>query len=332
MIKLLLGFLLLTLTLDAKIIEVEQLFNKTTVKVKEQKLSSQKSFYGNIQFDESRIYDVTTRFDGFITTLNANKQYAMIKKGAPLFSIYSEKIDSILQEAKIASKLNKSLYNSAIKKLTALGLDQKEIKRVLSSKRDQNPRIYANTHSLVMKKMINKGSFAKRGKTHLQLANIEKLWFIASVYQKDLGFIQANQQAKIRIDGLKKPITVKLDTIYPVIDEKKKSVEVRFIIDNADLKLYANMFGKVTISNEKRTMLTLPKTAVLNKGSKYYAFKPISQSEFEPVLIEVRRHSSNSYEILDGLQKGEEVINNALFLLDSDAVTNALYDDEDDDW
>ena len=79
-------------------------------------------------------------------------------------------------------------------------------------------------------------------------------------------------------------------------------------------------------------MLTLPKTAVLNKGSKFYVFKPISQKEFEPIEVEVNRISSNKYEILDGLQANEEVINNALFLLDSDALTNALYEEEDEDW
>jgi len=93
------------------------------------------------------------------------------------------------------------------------------------------------------------------------------------------------------------------------------------------------MFATVKIQTTKRAMLTLPKTAVLNKGSKFYVFKPISDREFEPVEIQVKRISSNTYQILDGLQVNDEVIHNALFLLDSDAVTNALYDtDTDDDW
>ena len=50
------------------------------------------------------------------------------------------------------------------------------------------------------------------------------------------------------------------------------------------------------------------------------------------VEVEVKRISSSTYEILDGLQANDEVINNALFLLDSDAVTNALYEEDDNDW
>jgi Cu(I)/Ag(I) efflux system membrane fusion protein len=93
------------------------------------------------------------------------------------------------------------------------------------------------------------------------------------------------------------------------------------------------MFGKALIKSSSKKMLTLPKTAVLVKGDKYYVFKPISKDEFEPVLVVARRISSSKYEIEDGLSAGDEVINNALFLLDSDAVTNNLYDsDSDDDW
>ena len=50
------------------------------------------------------------------------------------------------------------------------------------------------------------------------------------------------------------------------------------------------------------------------------------------VKIEAKRISSNKYEILSGLNENDEVINNALFLLDSDAVTNALYESDKEDW
>ncbi len=93
------------------------------------------------------------------------------------------------------------------------------------------------------------------------------------------------------------------------------------------------MFAKVTLKDISKERLTLPKTAVLRKGSKYYVFEHLKDGEFEPIEIEAKRISSNKYEILEGLQEGQSVINNALFLLDSDALTNGLYDNSDDeDW
>ncbi len=113
---------------------------------------------------------------------------------------------------------------------------------------------------------------------------------------------------------------------------KTKSVDVRFILENKDLKLLPNMFAKVELKTMTKDRLTLPKTAVLTKGDKYYVFKPISKSEFEPIKIEAKRIASNKYEVFDGLKEGDTVINNALFLLDSDAITNNLYQSDDEDW
>ena len=107
---------------------------------------------------------------------------------------------------------------------------------------------------------------------------------------------------------------------------------MRFIIDNKDLKVVPSMFGKVDINVKNDVMLTLPKTAVLKKANDYYVFKPLPNGEFKPMKIDAKRISSNKYEILSGLGQNDEVINNALFLLDSDAITNALYKSDDENW
>lgn len=321
-------------TANAKIIEVEQLFNRTTVKVKEQNIGETKSFYGKTKIDESKLTDVVTRFDGFVTSLEANKNFMFIKKNEPLFSIYSDELLAIQKEIQIAKNVNRNIYRSTVEKLDRFDISKSEIKKLKANKiKAKGVTIYSPSNAIVLKKNINDKSFVKKGKLLLQLANIDKIWFVAQVYQKDLNFIKKDMSARVYIDGFSKSIPTKVDFIYPYLDEKTKTIDVRFVLDNKDLKIYPNMFASVKIKSSSKTMLTLPKTAVLTKGRNYYVFKPVSKTEFEPVKVEVKRIASSKYEILDGLEAGDEVINNALFLLDSDAVTNALYEtDEDDDW
>lgn len=321
----------LVTTLNAKIIEVEQLFNKRTTKVKEESVRVVKSFYGNTQIDESKELDVSLRFNGFITVLNADKTYMRVAKGDKLFSIYSDQILSIHKELIVSKKINRKLYQSSLEKLIALDISRKELNRIKSINSIKSINVVSPIDGVVMKKNISKGSFAKKGKSLLKLVDIKNLWFNADVYQKDISYIKKGMQAKIYIDGVDRPIVSKVDYIYPIIDEKTKTFKVRFLLNNQDIKFFPNMFGKVKIASSQKRMLTLPKTAVLNKASKFYVFKPISKSQFEPVEVKVKRVSSNKYEILSGLEKGDIVINNALFLLDSDAITNALYDSEDDE-
>jgi membrane fusion protein, copper/silver efflux system len=325
--------LLFSAVVQAQIIDAKQLFNKTTTKVKKEEISINKSFYGLTKIDESSLTDIVSRFDGFITKLNANNKYMTIKKGEPLYSIYSQDILSIQNELEIAKGLNANIYKSTLSKLDNLDISKAEQQRIKEGKINSTGiTVSSPINGLLIEKSINQTSAVNKGKLLLQLASLDKIWFIASVYQSDLEYVKKQKDAIISIDGIDEKISSKVDFIYPIFDEKTKTVDVRFVLDNKDLKLIPSMFGKADISVKKDVMLTLPKTAVLKKANDFYVFKPLENGEFEPMKIKAKRISSNKYEILSGLEENDEVINNALFLLDSDAVTNSLYQSDDEDW
>lgn len=325
--------LLLTTLLNAEVIDAKQLFNKKVVKVKQEDITTNKSFYGLTKIDESSVVDIVSRFDGYITNLYANKSYMNIKKGEPLYSIYSEDILSIQNELQISKEFNKNIYQSNLLRLENLDIAKAEQQKIKDGKITNNGIVVSsNVNGILLLKNINNKSTVSKGATLLQLASLDKIWFVASVYQEDLAFIKKDSNAKIMIDGRKEHINTKVDFIYPILDSKSKTVDVRFIVDNQNSELIPSMFGKVDIEVKKGEKLTLPKTAVLKKADSYYVFKPTSDREFEPVKINAKRISSNKYEILGGLEENDEVINNALFLLDSDAVTNSLYESDDEDW
>ena len=334
MIKnLILTTLLLSSFLQAQILDAKQVFNKKTTKVIKEEISINKSFYGITKIDESSLTDVVSRFDGYITKLNANKKYMTIKKGEPLYSIYSQEILSIQNELQVAKNFNQNIYQSTLGRLDNLDISKTEQQKIKDGKINSNGLVVTSSmNAILMEKNINQSSAVSKGITLLQLASLDKIWFVASVYQSDLEFVKKDGEALINIDGINQKIKSKVDFIYPIFDEKTKTVDVRFVLENEDLKLVPSMFGKVDINVKKDFMLTLPKTAVLKKADKFYVFKPLENGEFEPVKIEAKRISSNKYEILSGLNENDEVINNALFLLDSDAVTNALYESDKEDW
>ncbi|MGB5792239.1 efflux RND transporter periplasmic adaptor subunit, partial [Poseidonibacter sp.] len=251
-IKKYIGITLLSLVIisnaNAKIIEVEQLFNKKITQVKEESIGTMKSFYGKTAIDESNVVDIVTRFDGFITKLNANKNYMFVKKDEALFSIYSDNVLSIQKEIEVSKSINKNLYNSSIEKLKVLDINKNEINKIKNAKTSiEGIKVYSPIDALVVAKNINNKSAVKSGTLLLQLADINKLWFIAKVYQKDITFIKKDMQAMIYIDGLTQAVKSKVDFIYPIVDDANKTIDVRFIIDNADLQIYPNMFASVKI-------------------------------------------------------------------------------------
>lgn len=325
--------LLLGSFINAEILDAKQLFNKKITKVKKEEILLSKSFYGITKIDESSTFDIVSRFDGYITNLNANKSYMSIKKGEPLYSIYSSDILSIQNELQISKELNQNIYQSTLLKLDNLDIPKESQENIKSGKLNNNGLVVTSpTNGILLQKNINNKSSVSKGTTLLQIASLDKIWFIASVYQEDLAFIKKDKQATIYIDGLNTSFNTKVDFIYPIFDDKSKTVDVRFILDNKELNLLPSMFGKVDIIDEQKQLLTLPKTAVLKKSDSFYVFKYVSNDEFKPVKIEAKRINSNKYQIISGLNENDEVIDNALFLLDSDALTNSLYESDNEDW
>ncbi|MFW3345000.1 efflux RND transporter periplasmic adaptor subunit [Aliarcobacter butzleri] len=325
--------LLLGSFVNAEILDAKQLFNKKITKVKKEEILLSKSFYGITKIDESSTFDIVSRFDGYITNLNANKSYMTIKKGEPLYSIYSSDILSIQNELQISKELNQNIYQSTLLKLDNLDIPKESQEKIKSGKLNNNGLVVTSpTNGILLQKNINNKSSVLKGTTLLQIASLDKIWFIASVYQEDLAFIKKDKQATIYIDGLNTSFNTKVDFIYPIFDDKSKTIDVRFILDNKELNLLPSMFGKVDIIDKQKELLTLPKTAVLKKSDSFYVFKYVSNDEFKPVKIEAKRINSNKYEIISGLNENDEVIDNALFLLDSDALTNSLYESDNEDW
>jgi len=322
------------ISLSANQIDAKQLFNIEKIKVKKELIQETKSFYGITKIDESRVVDIVSRFDGYITHLNTNKNYMSVKKDETLYSIYSPEINSIQKEIQIAKDLNSNIYKSAVSKLDNFDISKKEQEKIINGKITNNGILVTSAiNGVIIEKNINNKSYVQKGSVLFKIASLDELWFTATIYQEDLAFLKIGMNANIYLDGLQNPISSKVDFIYPVFNESTKTIDVRFILSNKSSNILPFMFGKVEIYKDKFEVLTLPTTAVIKKQDSFYVFIPKENGEFEPKSIEAKRVSSNKYKIISGLNENDEVINNSLFLFDADAMTNRLYDvKSSDEW
>ncbi len=311
---------------SAEILEVKQLFNKKIVLVKRVERSHTKTFYAQTTLDESKIVDVSLRFSGFVEKLYVDKTLSTVKKGEKLFTIYSQTLSEIKAEIELAKQMRQNgVVRNLQKKLALLNVG-----KTISS--DYKVDIYAPISGLVLQKSIYEGSFVKKGMRIFQLADTSQMWVKFQVYQQDLAFVKEGLEATIMIEGIGE-LKGRVDYIYPMMDAKRKKVDVRIVLENPNGKIYPNLFAKVALHTSATSILILPKSAVLTKGDKHYVFKPLDGGEFEPVVVEARRLDTQRYEIKSGLKEGDSVIDRALFMLDADAITNGLYDsDDDEDW
>lgn len=309
-------------------LSVEQLFNVKTIKVKKVSNAHKKEFYGYTKVNESKVKDVTLRYDAFITELFTNQSFLKIKKGDVVAKVYSPEVYTAQQELLNALRIkNKGIIKSLKEKLLLLGVRQKTIDTVIRTKKTyENIYVDAKVSGTVTQKLVNEGAFVKKGMKLFEVTDYSSLWLIVSVYEKDLAFIKRAKGAEISFDLNSKKYQGKIDYIYPRIDTKSKTVNVRIVMDNKSGDVYENAFAKVRFLQEKREYLSLPASAVITKGKQHIIFAAGEyEGEYEPKVIEAKRLGDGTFEILSGLKENDTVVNNALFMLDSDAQINGLY-------
>lgn len=296
----------------------EQAFNIQSIKPKMQAQKVSKTYYATTAYSERKIYEVNIRFDGYIEKLDAYELYKSVKRGDKLFDVTPKHLHALKKEFELA-KDDEETKAKILEKLKDCEINEK----VLTSS-DLTIPIYSKFSGQIIEKNIFVGSYAEAGAALLKIADTSSMWVMAKVYQKDLEFIAQGMSVSVEIEGLSAPIEAKVGKIYPKINKEDLTFDVRMDVANPHGKIFPDMFAKVSLSKNQNSSLTLPKDAVIKKGEKFYVFKKISQSEYEPQEVDAK-YGGGYYQISGGIDESSEVAQNALFLLDSDAVTNGSY-------
>lgn len=299
---------------------IEQEFNVKTINVKEKEVSSYKEFYGKIVSNSENVYDVNLRFDGFITRLQTPNEFTLVQKGDKLFEVYSQEINNLFDELEIAKDRSTTFKKAIEEKFTLYDLNPE------NKVSNGSISIESKFNGFITKKTVNEGSFIKKGSNIFEITDLENVWAIINIYQKDIASIKLGMTVDIKIDGIKKVYSGIVNQIYPAINSKDQSVQVKVILENPKYELFPNMFLKAKIYQTKETAIVIPHNAVVKRDGKQYVFFK-DGTTYTPSEIKAEK-TLGGYKIIEGLSRGDTILMNALFLLDSDAVTNGLYSDD----
>jgi len=311
---------------------VEQLFSVQTVQVQQQTRSHSKKNYGFVKADEARIYDISPRFGGYVEKLYGDKIYKYVQKGQALVSVYSPEVYKAKEDYLNAyrytkNKKNKGMFLSAKRKLELLGISKKEIQTLLKTKKiSANTTLYAPISGYIFEKNIEKGgAFNKKSKL-FRIINLDEVWVEVKIFEEQLPWIKKAENFSVHFKTTDKVYTTRNKLLYPNLDPKEATLTMRLRLQNKEQLLYPGMYASVISKDTPKSYLTLPQSAVIRKDGKYYAFVTGEfEGEYEPVEIRVKPLNNQTYIVLEGLSAGDEVVNNALFMMDSDAQINGLY-------
>jgi multidrug efflux pump subunit AcrA (membrane-fusion protein) len=96
-------------------------------------------------------------------------------------------------------------------------------------------------------------------------------------------------------------------------------MRVRLEFPNPDLKLKPGMYSTIEVQVPLGVRLAVLESAVLRTGTRDLVFVDLGSGQMQLRQVEVGTKAGGYYEILKGLQAGEEVVSAANFLIDAES-------------
>jgi len=308
------------------------LANVKTMKVEYSSLEKEIKAFAYLDFAEPNRRKITSRFNGRIEKLYADKTGDYIKKGQPLFEIYSPDLIQAQNEFLIAlnnlsvtnqsnSSSNNSLINSAKKKLLLLGLTPDQINELENTKSVKYTISFRSPfNGTVIEKMVQEGDYVREGDVLYEVADFSILWAIGEFYENDVWDLKVGDKTKLKVDS--KPNEIfkgVIQYIYPIVDKTKRTIKVRAVINNSSGKLKPNMFGEMYVQKYLGKGIKIPSSAVVIKGEKNVVWIKTGENTFESRLVKLGEKLGDYYQIKSGLNINDEIVLSGSFLLDSES-------------
>ncbi len=294
-----------------------------TAIVRNQPLHTQINTVGYVQYDEDQLIQINPRVEGWIEKLYVKAAGDPVKKGQPLYEIYSPALVNAQKELLIAlDRGNSRLIQAAEDRLKALRLPKRAIKTLKKSRKiKQTITIYSPQSGVVTSHDIREGFFVKPSTSLMSIGSLDQVWVEAEVFERQVFQVKEGLPVTMSLEYLPgKTWTGKVDYIYPTLNAKTRTVKVRLRFDNKDKDLKPNMFSQIMIHAKAReTSLLVPKEAVIRSGSFDRLVLALGDGQFKSIKVKIGRIDDQFAEILTGVKAGEKVVSSAQFLLDSES-------------
>lgn len=277
-----------------------------------------------VQVEEAREAHVHSKLMGYVRTLYVNTIGQKVRKGEPLYSIYSQDLLVAQQEYLRARKFSTDLADAARERLRLWDIPDDQIRQIEEKGVPVEAIVVrAPISGTVVEKSIVSGHFVEPDMMLYRIADLSRLWVIAEVYEYELARVDRKGTATITVEGLPDPITAAIDYVYPTVDVASRTVKVRMVVDNKAGALRPGNFATVELPVLGGEVLTVPDQAVIDTGFRRIVYVAAGEGRFRPVEVEVGRRVGDRAEIRKGLVEGDQVVVSAQFLVDSESRLRA---------
>jgi RND family efflux transporter MFP subunit len=297
-------------------------------------------FAGSVQVDERRLAYVQTRFAGWIRRLYVATTGEFVRRGQPLFTIYSPDLVATQQEYLLARKNQAALAGSAVDgvaagaasllsaakaRLRQWQVPAREIEKLeASGQAITDLPINSPASGYIMEKNVLPNMYVQPDTKLYTVADLAQVWVVAQVFQNDAGRIKAGDPAEVTVDAWPGAVfRGAVDYLLPQVDAATRTLPVRLVFPNPGLKLRPGMYVNVRLHLPLGRQLVIPAAAAFQSGSRSLVFLYRGDGNIEPRQVELGARVGDDLVVAKGLSAGDAIVTSANFLIDSEAQLQA---------
>ncbi|HKL36885.1 MAG TPA: efflux RND transporter periplasmic adaptor subunit [Salegentibacter sp.] len=285
---------------------------------------------GKIKVNEKANAVQVAYFAGRIESLNVSFTGESVNRGQLLATIYSPELVAAQQELLTAAKMKETqpaLYNAVRNKLKLWKLSDAQINAIEEAGQvKENFPVFATVSGTVTEKLVQEGDYVEQGQPLFKLANLNSVWAVFDAYENQISGLEEGQKIMVTTNAYPdKELEATISFIDPVLNTASRTLRLRAVLDNENENLKPGMFVKAKLERntgqENESTLSIPKTAVMWTGERSLVYVKTSGDEpvFEMREIELGATLGDTYEVLSGLEAGEEIVTNGTFTVDAAA-------------
>jgi RND family efflux transporter MFP subunit len=295
---------------------------------------------GTVDINERLLSYVQVRFPGYIRKVFANATYQYVRKGEPLFTIYSPDLVATQQEYLLARQNQKTLGASTIDgvadgaatlstaaelRLQQWDIPESEIAKLKESgKPVTDLTINSPVEGYITERNVLPNMYADPSTKLYTVADLSRVWVYAQVFQNDIGRIRLGDTAEITVDSYPgHTFSGRIEEILPQVDMATRTVRVRLAMANPGLKMKPGMFVNVDMKTNLGRQLVVPASAVFQSGTRQLVFLNHGNGSLEPNEIAIGPRVGDIFVVLKGLKAHDSIVTSANFLIDSESQLQA---------
>jgi cobalt-zinc-cadmium efflux system membrane fusion protein len=176
--------------------------------------------------------------------------------------------------------------------------------------------------------------------TIASIADLSEVWFLARVFEKDLGRLDLGAAAEVRLNAYtNERWDGRVEYVGKQIDPIARTVNARIRLTNKDDLLRLGLFGTANVVTKgggapgadggaSEPVLVVPRSALTEIASKTVVFVQVADGEFETHEVTVGDAAAGRVRILSGLREGELVVVDGAFTVKSVLLRGTLADEE----